>query len=198
MSLSSTAQIESQFCICTYLLAAERLTKKAFRCFFCLGRLREFRNRRAMPWDKFMERSGVNLSCSGKKAAARRAHLRSKCTEGVEGRIPSQAVWAEAQTLLASLMLSTCDDDESMSNIRLFDNELYITQQNDLEQFRDLLMEKTEGTVVFTITQNRLTSHVSNIDYLILLHEFTQSEEDNLIKEIQTNSSKDFEVYKLY
>jgi len=90
--------------------------------------------------------------------------------------------------------------DESMRNIELFDNELYITQKNDLEQFRHLFMQKTKVGMTNIIYQHYCvpTARSIGFDYLILLHEFTQSEEDNLIKELQTNNSRDFKVYKLY
>ena len=88
--------------------------------------------------------------------------------------------------------------DESMRNIQLFDKDLYITQKNDLEKLRDFLLANTEISLVHPITHHCAISSVRGIDYLILLHEFTQSEEDNIIEELQANNGKEFKVYSLY
>ena len=90
--------------------------------------------------------------------------------------------------------------DESMRNIQLFDNKLYFTQLNDAKLFRDLFMEKSEvtGTVIISRHYDVPGAKNINCDFLILLHEFTGSEEDNLIRELQDNGNKDFGVYKLY
>ena len=88
--------------------------------------------------------------------------------------------------------------DESMRNIQFFDHKLYISQQNDADQLRAFFIKSTETSVVYTVIKHDDIPHVRTIDYLILLHEFTQSEENNLIKALQDNGNEDFEVYKLY
>jgi len=88
--------------------------------------------------------------------------------------------------------------DESMRNIRLFDHKLYLTQQNDLQKLCTFFRKETKLPVTWIITTPYHIPNVKNIDYLILLHEFMQSEEDNLIAELKENNHKQFKVYKLY
>ena len=91
--------------------------------------------------------------------------------------------------------------DPHLRNIALFDTALYQTQKSDAEAFCDFLNTHTTATTVELITKHADVAYLKDTDYLIMLNEFidfTDSEEENLIKELQTNGNAHLKVYKLY
>ena len=88
--------------------------------------------------------------------------------------------------------------DEGMRNIYMFDNPLYITQKNDADLLESFFLNNANPSKISVITTHCDASHVKEIDYLILLHEFTVAEEDNLVEELRLGGSEDFKVYRLY
>ena len=88
--------------------------------------------------------------------------------------------------------------DESMRNIKLFDSELYITQKNDSEQLQNFLLTHAKASTVSIVAWRYNVPETSNFDYLILLHEFTESEESSLVEELKSSGSKDLKICTLY
>jgi len=88
--------------------------------------------------------------------------------------------------------------DESIRNIELFDEKLFFTQQNDAMQLCCFLGKNIRPSAISIITTHRNMPTFKKPEYLILLHEFTEAEENNLLKELQVNGSEELKVYKLY
>ena len=92
--------------------------------------------------------------------------------------------------------------DESLRNINSSDHELFLTQQNDAHQLQQFLLNNTKAKGInLALVQGDVTNIADKgceIDHLILLHEFTQNEEDCTIQELMATCDKNLEVYKLY
>jgi len=93
--------------------------------------------------------------------------------------------------------------DESMRDIKTFDEALFFAQQDDAQLFCELLEDEVTDSLVNHISSPeglaRLANKKSFVDHLILLHEFETAEEDNIINALKRNGMNDgLKVYKLY
>jgi len=93
--------------------------------------------------------------------------------------------------------------DESMRDIKTFDEALFFAQQDDAQLFCELLEFEITDSLVNHISSPeglaRLANKESFVDHLILLHEFETAEEDNIIGVLKRNGMNDgLKVYKLY
>ena len=93
--------------------------------------------------------------------------------------------------------------DESGRNIKLFDKPLFLAQKEDAFILRQFLERKTKDAFIDIVTESadvrRMVKLQIKVDYLILLHEFMQQEEDKLIEALSTNADNShLKVYRLY
>ena len=93
--------------------------------------------------------------------------------------------------------------DESMRDIKTFDEALFFAQQDDAQLFCELIEDEVKSCLVNHISSPeglaRLANKKSFVDHLILLHEFETAEEDNIIGTLKRNGMNDgLKVYKLY
>jgi|GEM_PF-1470326 len=93
--------------------------------------------------------------------------------------------------------------DESGRNIKLFDKPLFSAQKEDAFILRQFLERKTKDAFIDIVTESadvrRMVKLQIKVDYLILLHEFMQQEEDKLIEALSTNANNNhLKVYRLY
>ena len=93
--------------------------------------------------------------------------------------------------------------DESLRNIRMLDKPLFVSQKKDAFVLRRFLERKTENVFISIIAEpdevRRMVQLQIKVDYLILLHEFTQKEEDGLIETLgQDAGNSHLKVFRLY
>ena len=93
--------------------------------------------------------------------------------------------------------------DESGRNIQLFDKPLFLAQKEDAFILRQFLERKTKDALIDIIAEpadvRRIVQLPINVDYLILLHEFMQKEEDSLIEALtQSTDNSHLKVFRLY
>jgi len=93
--------------------------------------------------------------------------------------------------------------DESGRNIKLFDKPLFSAQKEDAFILRQFLERKTKDALIDIIAEpadvRRIVQLPINVDYLILLHEFMQKEEDSLIEALtQSTDNSHLKVFRLY
>ena len=93
--------------------------------------------------------------------------------------------------------------DESGRNIKLFDKQLFLSQKEDAFILRQFLERKTKDAFIDIITESadvrRIVQLQIKVDYLILLHEFEQQEEDSLGEALSENADNiHLKVFRLY